>query len=356
MKSLYIALSLAVLIPASLAAENDGFSDGTPVENSYESTSATDLSTISNAEFFNLTSSSGPFSWLKGIKTPKDILQFIKFGVQTRLDLDYTIDTDTSLKNFDNKRLGAKYNFKLDVGLPIGTLTFAYNLHGINWDGEKHGGRYFLTHFNFYNLHALAGMKPFAVMYLPTGTYAKGNTKDMSYRELDFRAMMGIGFNETAYLFHDENDPYLTGYINNRRFSLIGIKGLIEAFADFDLWDLAYGQEPSGLNAMMEDTLGDYAKYLPVPYANIFWQSTKAEIRYYDIIQDSYYKKPTFGWNAGVMYTHSFYWDLGPGRLIVQPRVDLPLFDSSIHDPYNNNGYMAFRTGIHASVDVCYFF
>ena len=315
-----------------------------------------DTEYISNADFFNYGGSvSGPFGWLKGIKTPKDLLALCTVGIQTRGEVDFTIDTDTSLKNFGNKRTNSKFNFKLDLGLPLGTLSLAYNFNGIDWAGEKHGGRYFLAHINFYNLHAIADIPPFTIMYLPTGTYSWGNTQDMAYRELDLRILLGLGYNETAYVFHNEENPYQTTYYNTKRLTIVGIKGLVEAFADYDLWDLAYGKKPSGLNAMMESALGPMAKFLPMPYANIFMQDSKVETRYYDIITKSI-DNPAWGWNFGLLYTRSFTWDIGPGRLIVQPRADLLLFDSSIHDPDHNNGYMAFRAGLRASVDVCYFF
>ena len=152
-----------------------------------------ETSTFSNSEFFLSSASAGPFG--------KDLLSLIRVGVQTRGEMRFPLSTDTSLQHFEFIKPDSKLNFKLDVGLPVGTLTLAYNFHSTSWNGDIYSGRYFLTHINFYNLHALADIPPFSLMYLPTGTYATGNANNMSYRELDLRVMLGMGFNETAYIF-----------------------------------------------------------------------------------------------------------------------------------------------------------
>ena len=318
-----------------------------------------ETSTFSNSEFFLSSASAGPFGWLKGIKSPKDLLSLIRVGVQTRGEMRFPLSTDTSLQHFEFIKPDSKLNFKLDVGLPVGTLTLAYNFHSTSWNGDIYSGRYFLTHINFYNLHALADIPPFSLMYLPTGTYATGNANNMSYRELDLRVMLGMGFNETAYIFHDNADPYVTSYYARRKISIVGIKGLVEAFADYDIWDLAYGgKETSTLNTMLANSLGSWAKYAPVPYASIYFLDTKVEKRYYDIPVNSDRTGYKFGWDFGLLYTHSFFWDLGPGRLIVQPRADLTLFDTSLNmrTLTVNSEYLPFNMGLRASIDVCYFF
>lgn len=342
-----LILSLLLLCSSVLASARDN--DGQPEASS----------SLSNHEFFMPSASSDPFGWLKGIKSPKDLLSLIKVGAQTRGELRLPINTDTSLQFFDFIKPDSKLNLKLDIGLPIGTLTLAYNFHSTAWDGDVYSGRYFLTHINFYNLHALADVHPFTIMYLPTGTYATGNARNMSYRELDLRVMLGLGFNETAYIFHDSPDTYVTSYLAKRKISLIGIKGLVEAFADYDIWDLAYGgKEASTLNTMLANSLGSWAKYVPVPYASIYFLDTKLERRFYDMPVDSVRTGYRFGWDFGLLYARSFFWDLGPGRLIVQPRADLTLFDTNLNmSTLTVNGqYLPFSMGLRASVDVCYFF
>ncbi|MBR5043284.1 MAG: hypothetical protein IKX67_08620 [Bacteroidales bacterium] len=302
------------------------------------------------------TFNAGPFSWLKGIKSPQDLLNMCHFGIQTHFDLNLIGDTDTSLKGFTDKMSNNKLNFTIELGLPVGTLTFATNLNFVNWDGN-HFGTYALAHYNFYNMHAVAGVAPDLVVWLPRATYAWGNSSGMTYRQLDISAFFGLGFNETAYVFWDEETPHKSVYHADRRFSIVGLKGLVEAYADYDLWDLAYGLDPSGLNEKIDNMFGSYgplSKFIPVPFADLFVYRRKTENRYYDMVLNSEDTGNKFGWNFGLLYTRSFYWDLGPGRLIFQPRVKLTLFDSSIHDGYGE--YMKFRTGFQAIAAVNYFF
>ena len=285
-----------------------------------------ETSTFSNSEFFLSSASAGPFGWLKGIKSPKDLLSLIRVGVQTRGEMRFPLSTDTSLQHFEFIKPDSKLNFKLDVGLPVGTLTLAYNFHSTSWNGDIYSGRYFLTHINFYNLHALADIPPFSLMYLPTGTYATGNANNMSYRELDLRVMLGMGFNETAYIFHDNAAP---GY------DVLGRPG------------------PAPVRAP-----GDCHVYGCTPESEVLPRFVSPVSCDYDIPVSSDRTGYKFGWDFGLLYTHSFFWDLGPGRLIVQPRADLTLFDTSLNmrTLTVNSEYLPFNMGLRASIDVCYFF
>lgn len=353
MKTRYIILPLCLCLLCSWNAFSIG-EDDSPAATGSPAAPAADLFTISNAEFFSPAPAAAPFGWLKGIKGPKDLLQMIKIGIQTRGEVLFPISTDTSLKEFGYTKPQTKFNFKLDVGLPIATLTFAYNINSTTWGGETFAGRYFLTHINFYNLQAVAGIDGRALWYFPTGTYAWGNSQKMSYRELDLRILVGMGFSETAYVFHEFDNPYMTTYYARRKISLVGIKGLIEAAADYDLWNLAYGQESYGLNQL----LGPFSIFLPMPYVGLFLTDTKKEHRFYDIPVDSSRSGYLFGWDLGLLYTHSFYKDLGPGRLIVQPRINFVIMDTSMPmSSFTVEGdYLPIMTGLKASVDVCYFF
>lgn len=360
MKTKYILLTLCLclLYPWDAYSSGDNDTPSKSVTTDNPSAPAADLFTISNSEFFSPVPAANPFGWLKGIKGPKDLLQMIRVGVHAKGEVLFPISTDTSLKEFGYTKPQTKFNFKLDIGLPIATLTFAYNINSTTWGGESFAGRYFLTHINFYNLHALAGIDGMALWYFPTGTYAWGNTSKMSYRELDLRILVGMGYNETAYVFHDFDNPYLTTYYARRKISMVGIKGLIEAAADYDLWNLAYGQEPSGLNYVLANSLGPFALFLPIPYAGLYLIDTKKENRFYDIPVNSSRTGYNFGWDFGLLYAHSFYKDLGPGRLIVQPRINFVIMDTSMPmSSFTVEGdYLPIVTGLKASLDICYFF
>jgi len=303
------------------------------------------------------------------IKSPMDLLKLFHVGAQVKYQLDYNFLTDTSLKPFANPITDNKLSLQANLATPIGDIVFAYNHNWMNWD-RKGNSSYVLTHFNFYNFRSLFGLDPFFVMVLPTGTFASGNSSLMSYRELDLRIFNAVGVNETAYVFWDQDNPGYSIYHNERRISLISLRGLVSSFADYDMWNYIYGNEGVLLNDMMESL--DIPFKLPVvPYADLFFRRIKTEARYMDLVLDSIdtqtYK---FGFNFGLLFAYSFFREVGPGRLIVQPRVDLRLFEGmfdnvSYHEPIyeskkevapGDNNYMPFRTGINASIAVNYFF
>lgn len=271
--------------------------------------------------------------------TFKDFLGLFKVGAKTNFEFDYHL----SLPNLE-KVTGGKMNLGLNIGTPIGDLVFEYNFNSINWDG-KYGGRYFLSHWNFYNFYSVFGWEPFSCMYMPTVTYAQGSSNQMVYRQFNLRVCNVVGYNETAYIFFDPKDRAYTTYRAEKSISIMSLKGLITSFSDFDLFNYAYGGDYSLLNDMLDEMVGKWANFLPMPYVELYMVGSKTEHRYYDHILD---KDDTeglaFGWNLGLMYSHSFAFDIGPGRLILQPRADLAL--SMVFLPQSFN----------ASLAACYFF
>ena len=300
---------------------------------------------------------------LKSI-TIQDVLGLFKIGAKANFMYDNHFFTDTSLQPVINPVSGTRLDFGLNIGTPIGDLVLEYNINTRNWNG-KYKGNYFYTHINFYNLHSVFGLDPLFVMWLPTGVYASGNSDQMVYRQMDWRLFNAVGYNETAYILFDKDNPAYSTYHADKRISLLGMRGLINSFADYDMFNYAYGSRESFLNEFVLSSMGQLANYLPLPYAEIFLTRSKLEHRYYNYVIDSDDTgKYQFGWNLGFLYTHSFAIDINPGLLIVRPRIDLLLYDLSFHSEpiYYSNGkemtgeYLPMRTGIEASLAVCYFF
>lgn len=299
--------------------------------------------------------------------TFKDVLGWFKIGAKANLQYDNHWITDTSYKPVMNPVSGGRFDFGLNIGTPIGDIVLEYNMNVRDWNG-KYSGSYFYSHFNFYNLHSVFGLDPFMVMWLPTGVYASGNSDQMVYRQMDWRLFNAVGYNETAYVFFDKENPGYSTYHADKRISLLSLKGLISSFADYDLFNFAYGNtDESLLNEFLLKNIGPLANFLPMPYGELFLTRSKLEHRYYSKILDTDDTgKYKFGWNLGFLYARSFPFYVGPGLLVVQPRVDVLLYDLGYHyEPayYLKNDLMPgtddqmpIKVGFDASVAVCYYF
>lgn len=296
--------------------------------------------------------------------TFKDVLGWFKIGAKANFMYDNHFFTDTSLKPVVNPVSGTRIDFGLNIGTPIGDLVLEYNINTRNWDGV-YKGNYFYSHINFYNLHSVFGLDPLLVMWLPTGVYASGNSKEMVYRQMDWRLFNSIGYNETAYIFFDKENPGLSVYHADKRISLMSLKGLISSFADYDLFNFAYGARESLLNEFLFSSMGSLANFLPLPYGELFLTRSKLEHRYYNsILSTDDTGRFQFGWNLGFIYTHSFAIDFNKGFLVVRPYLDFLLYDLSFHQEpvYYTNGkemtgeYLPTRMGLDAALTVCYYF
>lgn len=296
--------------------------------------------------------------------TFQDVLGWFKIGAKANFMYDNHFFTDTSLKPVVNPVSGTRIDFGLNIGTPIGDLVLEYNINTRNWDGV-YKGNYFYSHINFYNLHSVFGLDPLLVMWLPTGVYASGNSKEMVYRQMDWRLFNSIGYNETAYIFFDKENPGLSVYHADKRISLMSLKGLISSFADYDLFNFAYGARESLLNEFLFSSMGSLANFLPLPYGELFLTRSKLEHRYYNsILSTDDTGRFQFGWNLGFIYTHSFAIDFNKGFLVVRPYLDFLLYDLSFHQEpvYYTNGkemtgeYLPTRMGLDAALTVCYYF
>ena len=305
---------------------------------------------------------------IRDIKSAKDILSFFHVGIQTNYSFHYHHITDTGLKASASPVTGSKINLQLNLATPLGDLVFAYNHNWMDWNG-KADGRYFLSHFNFYNLHSVFGMKPLSALSLPYGTYAYGNSERMIYRQYDVRVANIIGISEVAYVFRTPGYPNNSIYHNERRISMLGLKGWITSYADFDLWNYAYGRQSSLLNDTLDDMLGDtpLLEFIPIPYFDLILLKMKTEQRYLDLVLESNDTgKFAFGGSFGLLYCRSFNINVGSGHLIIQPRIDWQIFDvgadfKNMYKVKNDvvpgtDNRLPFKTGVEASIAVNYFF
>lgn len=267
-----------------------------------------------------------------------NILNLFSLGITSNYDISgifgvkssETEDTKIVLDDYASR---TDFNVCFELNTPV--LTLAYTIQN-NKIGERDFNlRYSSYALDFINIGVTYDMEVFSAAYLlPRFAYSTGDNRDFSFRGLN----MQLGFLEMTNehrVFWDQNDKSLSFTHSTARYTLVGLKGLMDRMAEVNFYQSLNDASGSFVNNAATESLG-----MPVlPYCSLLLQEDKYTSRRFDKILDENKTEYKFGWDFGASVIYNMCYQTSYTNLAAVLRAAVGIRNYSTEVGYRSGLY-----------------